>query len=98
MTESKKRLGRGLDALIPIPSKEEAVVVKEEEAIDKLAEAVEEAKKNPRISTWSPKASAVLRYLRKTRTEFSISKEAGILLEEAVRAKYPKIWAQISEA
>ena len=51
-----------------------------------------EVEKNPRITLWSQKSSAVLRYLKKTQPEFSISKEASILIDEAVRAKYPEIW------
>ena len=49
--------------------------------------------KNPRITLWSSRSSAVFRYLRKTEPEFSISKEASLLIEEAVAKKYPEIWA-----
>ena len=59
-------------------------------------EHVEEVKaiveKNPRITLWSSRSSAVFRYLRKTEPEFSISKEASILIDEAVSKKYPEIW------
>lgn len=51
-----------------------------------------EVEKNPRITLWSQKSSAVLRYLKKTQPEFSISKEASILIDEAVKSKYPEIW------
>jgi len=61
-----------------------------------LEEAINEAGKNPRISAWSPMASAILRYLRKTVPEFSISNEARNLLEEAVRDKYPDLWKKIA--
>ena len=61
-----------------------------QEHIDEVIEIVE---KNPRITLWSSKSSAVFRYLRKTEPEFSISKEASILIEEAVSKKYPEIWA-----
>lgn len=58
---------------------------------------VEEVKeivdKNPRITLWSARSSAVFRYLRKTEPEFSISKEASTLIDEAVSKKYPEIWA-----
>ena len=57
---------------------------------------VEEVKeivdKNPRITLWSARSSAVFRYLRKTEPEFSISKEASTLIDEAVSKKYPEIW------
>ena len=64
-------------------------------------EHVEEVKrivnKNPRITLWSSRSSAVFRYLRKTEPEFSISKEASLLIEEAVSKKYPEIWALFDE-
>ncbi|HHY00322.1 MAG: AAA family ATPase [Methanobacterium sp.] len=51
-----------------------------------------EVRKNPRISLWSAKSAAVLRFLKKTKPAFSISKEASMLIEEAVQQKYPEIW------
>jgi len=48
--------------------------------------------KNPRISLWSAKSAAVLRFLKKTKPEFSISNEASLLIEEAVKEKYPDMW------
>ena len=58
-----------------------------------IAEVKEIVDKNPRITLWSSRSSAVFRYLRKTEPEFSISKEASILIDEAVSKKYPEIWA-----
>ena len=58
-----------------------------------VAEVKEIVDKNPRITLWSSRSSAVFRYLRKTEPEFSISKEASILIDEAVSKKYPEIWA-----
>ena len=57
-----------------------------------VAEVKEIVDKNPRITLWSSRSSAVFRYLRKTEPEFSISKEASKLIEEAVAKKYPEIW------
>lgn len=51
-----------------------------------------EVHKNPRISLWSARSAAVLRFLKKTKPEFSISKEASVLIEAAVADKYPDIW------
>ena len=51
-----------------------------------------EVRKNPRISLWSAKSAAVLRLLKKTKPEFSISKEASDLIEDAVKDKYPDLW------
>ena len=52
----------------------------------------DEIEKNPRISLWSAKSAACLRYLKKTTPEFSISSEASYILEEAIAKKYPEIW------
>ncbi|MDO5835560.1 MAG: AAA family ATPase [Methanobacterium sp.] len=51
-----------------------------------------EVRKNPRISLWSARSAAVLRFLKNTKPAFSISKEASSLIEEAVQQKYPEIW------
>lgn len=65
--------------------------------IDNIKEVKEIVDKNPRITLWSAQSSAVFRYLRKTEPEFSISKEASILIEKAVREKYPDIWKLFDE-
>jgi hypothetical protein len=63
--------------------------------LEVLRNAVSEASKNPRISLWLPRSAAVLRYLRKTQPEFSISEEASALLDEAIRQKYPELLDEI---
>lgn len=62
---------------------------KEEKLVDEVIETVE---KNPRITLWSARSAAVLRYLRKTEPEFSISSEASDLIDAAIAKKYPEIW------
>jgi hypothetical protein len=57
-----------------------------------VKEVLDIIEKNPRITLWSSKSAAVLRYLRKTEPEFSISKEASKLIDEAISKKYPDIW------
>jgi hypothetical protein len=57
-----------------------------------IEEITENVNKNPRITLWSNKSAAVLRYLRKTKPEFSISKESSLLLEKVIKEKYPHIW------
>ena len=59
--------------------------------------AASEAGKNPRISLWLPKSAAVLRYMKKTQPEFSISEEASALLDEAIRCKYPRLIEEIEK-
>lgn len=62
---------------------------REKQSIDEVVKIID---KNPRITLWSAKSAAVFRYLRKTEPEFSISKEASKLIDEAVQTKYPEIW------
>ena len=51
---------------------------------ENVAEVLDIVDKNPRITLWSSRSAAVFRYLRKTEPEFSISREASILIDEAV--------------
>ena len=99
-------LGRGLDALIKKPSKPKKAEKKEVNdkkpkietntsfslSDDKIEQIKEEVGKNPRISLWSAKSAACLRYLKKTTPEFSISNEASNLIDKAIAEKYPEIW------
>jgi hypothetical protein len=62
-----------------------------------LNSAVIQGCKDPRISAYSPLAMSVLRYLRKTTPEFSMSKVASSLLEDAIREKYPEISNQVEK-
>ena len=62
---------------------------KEEKLVYEVIETVEN---NPRITLWSARSAAVLRFLRKTEPEFSISNEASNLIDEAIAKKYPEIW------
>ena len=110
---SDNALGRGLDALIKKPSKSKKVkktddakpikksVVENVPSLSLSDEKVEQIKKevekNPRISLWSAKSAACLRYLKKTTPEFSISNEASELLEAAIKDKYPEIWKLFEE-
>ncbi|ALV62324.1 hypothetical protein ADU37_CDS06250 [Thermococcus sp. 2319x1] len=95
--KKKKALGRGLEAIISEPMPDLESPPKEEINGEALERSLQEALKNPRITLWSPEAAAVLRYLRKTIPEFSISDEASKLLEKAIREKYPGIWSVIEK-
>lgn len=68
------------------------VVVLSDYELASIKEVKQIIEKNPRITLWSAKSSAVFRYLRKTRPEFSISKEASKLIDESVSKRYPEIW------
>ena len=92
----------------PEPVKEETVTKEPVENIEKpvvvdvihqkIIDAIlEDVGKNPRVSFWSARTAAVLRFLRKTEPEFSISSEASLLMEEAVKEKYPEIWEMFED-
>jgi hypothetical protein len=63
-----------------------------------LTLAIAQGRKDPRISTYSPLVMSVLRYLRKTTPEFSMSEVASNLLESAIREKYPELSEQVEKA
>ncbi|HML05486.1 MAG TPA: hypothetical protein VK426_06915 [Methanobacterium sp.] len=88
-----------VDPVVPNKEREEELKVDTKLDLDEeiIAGVLDEIKKNPRISLWSAKSAAVLRYLRKTEPEFSISSEASILIENAVKEKYPEIWELFEE-
>ena len=94
LEEESQDAGEPSESLSGVEDSREAVqapqkVQIQEEHVEEVKEIVD---KNPRITLWSSRSSAVLRYLRKTEPEFSISKEASVLIEDAVAKKYPEIW------
>lgn len=89
-TEEESEVVYGVQSTESAPAQLEII----QEHVDEVKEIVD---KNPRITLWSSRSSAVFRYLRKTEPEFSISKEASSLIEEAVAKKYPEIWALFDE-
>lgn len=93
----KKGLGMGLDALIQSRTRKEPEKDTGKDDDARIQEVIREVKKNPRVTLWSARSAAVLRYLKKTQPEFSISREASALIEQAVRDKYPDIWELFSE-
>jgi hypothetical protein len=59
--------------------------------------AIAKGRDDPRISGYSEFAMSMLRYLRKTTPEFSMSGAASDLLEEALRQKYPDLSKAVKE-
>jgi len=108
LPKEDKRLGRGLDALLPKPKEllsEEVIKVESDKVMqeisykeDLVARLAEEVKRNPRLVIWSPKASLALKILKHTVPNFSVSREAAKLLEEAVKSRYPELWKLVEEA
>jgi hypothetical protein len=62
-----------------------------------LEQAISEALKSPRISTWSPLVMSALRYLQLTTARFSMSREVSETLEAAFREKYPNLFERIEK-
>ena len=62
-----------------------------------LEQAISEALKSPRISTWSPLVMSALRYLQLTTARFSMSREVSETLEAAFREKYPDLFERIEK-
>ena len=62
-----------------------------------LEQAIAEALKSPRISTWSPLVMSALRYLQLTTVRFSMSKEVSETLEAAFKDKYPDLFERIEK-
>ena len=100
-TERTSEPGRGQYNQSIETTTENKIDIQESESLnadEKIIEAVlVEVHKNPRISLWSAKSAAVLRFLKKTKPEFSISSEASLLIEEAVRDRHPEIWKLFEE-
>ncbi|RAP52306.1 MAG: hypothetical protein BZ138_03265 [Methanosphaera sp. rholeuAM270] len=100
-------LGRGLDSLIKKSTSKKKTQTKEKTTVnktpkitksdEKIEQIKKEVEKNPRISLWSKKSAACLKYLKKTTPEFSISNEASQLLDESIQKKYPEIWKLFEE-
>ncbi|MCE5214663.1 MAG: AAA family ATPase [Methanobacterium sp.] len=86
-TPEKKELNKD------VTEKSEPILVDQKIVEDVLLE----VHRNPRISLWSAKSAAVLRFLKKTKPEFSISNEASLLIEEAVKERHPDIWELFEE-
>jgi hypothetical protein len=64
---------------------------------DIISRAVSDAKRSPRISTWSPVAVSTLKFLRMTQPQFSMSDEMRTLIEEALAKKYPTLVEKVKK-
>jgi hypothetical protein len=64
---------------------------------DAIAKAISDAKRSPRISTWSPLAVGTLKSLWMTQPQFSMSDEIRTLIEEGLAKKYPELVEMIKK-
>ena len=63
-----------------------------------LVQALAEAKESPKITVFSPKVAAVLRYKQLTTIRYSFSTEARERLEQTVKDAYPDLWEAVEKA
>ena len=63
-----------------------------------LDQALAEAKDSPKITVFSPKVAAVLRYKQLTTIRYSFSTEARERLEQAVKDAYPELYEAVEKA
>lgn len=63
-----------------------------------LVQALAEAKESPKITVFSPKVAAVLRYKQLTTIRYSFSTEARERLEQTVMDAYPDLWEAVEKA
>jgi len=66
-------------------------------SIKVLQQAVEIAKKKPRIGVYSPLVSAAAEYLRETIPKYSASDEARKILEDEFEKRYPELVRRIKK-
>ena len=64
---------------------------------DVMAKAISEARRSPRISTWSPIAMGTLKALWMTQPQFSMSNEIRTLIEEGLAKKYPELVDEVKK-
>ena len=63
-----------------------------------LDQALSEAKGSPKITVFSPKVAAVLRYKQLTTIRYSFSTEARERLEQTVKDAYPELYEAVEKA
>jgi hypothetical protein len=79
------------------PSEVETHKMKDEIDAEALKQAIEEGKKYPKVTVYSPIIAAVMRYREITTPRFKLSPEVEIRLEKALRKEDPKLWAAVEE-
>lgn len=62
-----------------------------------LDEAIEEAKKKPKLGVYSPIVAAVLRYKARTTPRYSMGSEIKTIVEEALKDAYPELYEEIQK-
>ena len=62
-----------------------------------LDEAIEEARKKPKLGVYSPIVAAVLRYKARTTPRYSMGSEIKTIVEEALKGAYPELYEEVQK-
>ena len=62
-----------------------------------LDEAIEEARKKPKLGVYSPIVAAVLRYKARTTPRYSMGSEIKTIVEEALKDAYPELYEEVQK-
>lgn len=62
-----------------------------------LDEAIEEARKKPKLGVYSPIVAAMLRYKARTTPRYSMGSEIKTLVEEALKDAYPELYEEVQK-
>jgi hypothetical protein len=93
VTTEERDAGEGIAKKVAVPEEPIARVNTSGVTIrkDVIEKAISDAKRSPRISTWSPLAVGTLKSLWMTQPQFSMSDEIRTLIEEGLAKKYPEL-------
>ena len=62
-----------------------------------LDEAIEEARKKPKLGVYSPIVAAMLRYKARTTPRYSMGSEIKTIVEEALKDAYPELYEEVQK-
>jgi len=62
-----------------------------------LDEAIEEARKKPKLGVYSPIVAAMLRYKARTTPRYSMGSEIKTIVEEALKGAYPELYEEVQK-
>ena len=84
----------------PIVERKEAVSLESRvESLDysALDEAIEEARKKPKLGVYSPVVAAMLRYKAITTPRYSMGSEIKTIVEQALKGAYPELYEEVQK-
>jgi hypothetical protein len=62
-----------------------------------LDEAIEEARKKPKLGVYSPVVAAMLRYKAITTPRYSMGSEIKTIVEQALKGAYPELYEEVQK-